>query len=440
MLTKVFFSAIAAIFMTSCVMASATPADYEQNEDYMQWGFRHSRVAATGASSFAIDCDGNLWGWGTLFLEFYRTSMRPWTAQRDFSPMKILEGVVHVSAENGRAMAITYDGVLWGWGASGLGCGSFATHPLPVKIMEDVAYVSVGWAHVAAITNDGGLWVWGGNWFGQLGFDSSSERVFAGTCFYEANEMMDIFFYFDISTGGIVRFVEFAEGYWWMRYAKSQANPIRVMDDVIAVSSRTGVTMAITKDGVLWALNSEYRFGSETRGHNPYPVKIMSDATSLSTGLSLALITGSDGGIYAWGDSSGGQLGKSIDNINFSRPTRVMDDVSYIFPGQGYTLIIKGSGDLWLWGTHPIYIWGDEMHPIEILSFHPYPIKIMSDVAYVSAGCLHTLVLKNDGSLWSWGINRSGRLGDGTTENRYSPIRVMPDKFGAEDEETDYRN
>jgi alpha-tubulin suppressor-like RCC1 family protein len=42
----------------------------------------------------------------------------------------------------------------------------------------------------------------------------------------------------------------------------------------------------------------------------------------------------------------------------------------------------------------------------------------------IDAGAFHTLVVKNDGTVWAWGYNTSNQLGDGTSENRYTPVRV----------------
>ena len=51
--------------------------------------------------------------------------------------------------------------------------------------------------------------------------------------------------------------------------------------------------------------------------------------------------------------------------------------------------------------------------------------KNITDITAISAGGTHALALKNDGTVWAWGSNYSGQLGDGTTTDRYTPLQVI---------------
>ena len=48
----------------------------------------------------------------------------------------------------------------------------------------------------------------------------------------------------------------------------------------------------------------------------------------------------------------------------------------------------------------------------------------LEDVADISTGWLHSLAIKSDGTVWAWGDNRFGQLGDGTYKDREKPIQV----------------
>jgi hypothetical protein len=97
-----------------------------------------------------------------------------------------------------------------------------------------------------------------------------------------------------------------------------------------------------------------------------------------------------------------------------------MDDVICVAAGDGHSLAVKTDGSLWAWGNNTLGQLGDGTN----LSRNK-PVKIMDGVFSVAAKEFHSLALKKDGSLWAWGNNEYGQLGDGTTINRYTPVKIM---------------
>ena len=83
---------------------------------------------------------------------------------------------------------------------------------------------------------------------------------------------------------------------------------------------------------------------------------------------------------------------------------------------------VKSDGSLWAWGNNSNGKLGDGTTTDRIM-----PVKVMDDVMIVDAGYYHTMAVKTDSSLWAWGGNENGRLGDGTLINRSSPIKIMDD-------------
>jgi alpha-tubulin suppressor-like RCC1 family protein len=92
--------------------------------------------------------------------------------------------------------------------------------------------------------------------------------------------------------------------------------------------------------------------------------------------------------------------------------------------GEYHIIAIKTDGTLWAWGKNDSGQLGDGTKEERI---SPVKIGTDNDWAYVSVGWNHSVALKTDGTLWAWGRNRCGELGDGTEEDRISPVRIGTD-------------
>ena len=90
-----------------------------------------------------------------------------------------------------------------------------------------------------------------------------------------------------------------------------------------------------------------------------------------------------------------------------------------ISAGGFHTIAIKTDGSLWAWGRNDIGQLGDGT-TINKNS----PVQIATNWAKISAGFYHTIAIKTDGSLWAWGSNGFGQLGDGTTTNSNIPLVI----------------
>ena len=102
-----------------------------------------------------------------------------------------------------------------------------------------------------------------------------------------------------------------------------------------------------------------------------------------------------------------------------------MEDVISVSLGVAHTMAVTSDGTLWTWGCNLFGAIGDGT--IGESENRGSPFKAMNDVVYISAGKDYSMAITSDGVLWAWGNNERGQLGDGTLDNRAVPTKIMED-------------
>ncbi len=263
----------------------------------------------------------------------------------------------------------------------------------PVNNTNTEAILAAGFNHSAIIKNDGTLWTWGNNYSGQLGNGNTTD------------------------------------------YDTPNGTPMQVTSGVKSVAAGPEYTMAIKKDGTLWSWGSNEwgRLGDGTNTDRLAPVQVMTGVKSVALGNGHTLVIKEDGTLWAWGRNSCGQLG-DYDILNGGvrkdrvTPVQIMSGIKSVAAGNCYTMIIKDDDTLWAWGSNCFGQMFDDTH------IGPYaaslaPVRLMSQVQSIAAGVEHCMVLKKDGTLWTWGHNNCGQLGNGTATEygipNANPVQVM---------------
>ena len=195
---------------------------------------------------------------------------------------------------------------------------------------------------------------------------------------------------------------------------------------------------AIKTDGTLWTWgrNTFGQLGDGTDINSGTPIKIMDNVVAVSLGANHSAAIKTDGTLWTWGRNTFGQLGNGTD-INSGTPIKIMDDVVCVSLSNNYNTELQGNranlkshsaavktdGSLWTWGWNEYGQLGNG----NISYYDETPKKIMDDAVFVSLGEGHSAAIKDDGSLWTWGNNSCGQLGDGTTDDRSTPTKIMDD-------------
>jgi len=305
--------------------------------------------------------------------------------------------VTSIAAANSTSVALMDDGTVWQWGYYG-GSVDWAT---PQKIpIDDVKQVAVGDNHVLALKTDGTVWAWGSNDYGQLGQGS-------------------------------------------MNYAGSPV-PVQVsgLEGITAISAGGSHCLALESNGVVWAWgeNAHGILGDGTDVDRYAPeMSEINNVLAFDAGDSgHALAVKSDGTVWAWGFNYMGQLGEGgeslhdqgilslgpdEDNYNPDMVRGIANAVA-VAAGGAHSVALDKNGTVWAWGSNSDGQLGiGTVGGSDLTS--PAPVPGLNGVKAIAAGMYYTLALDDNGTVWAWGSNGDGEIGNASATSTATPVQVL---------------
>jgi alpha-tubulin suppressor-like RCC1 family protein len=221
-------------------------------------------------------------------------------------------------------------------------------------------------------------------------------------------------------------------------YGPVVSTPIQVpgLGDVVAVAAGYGHSLALKSDGTVWAwgFNGHGQLGdgtTETR-KTPFQVSGLAGVVKIAAGDAHSVAVKGDGTVWAWGSNVGGQLGDGTTTDRLS-PVQVssLSGTATVAAGRFHNLALKDDGTVWAWGDDQFGQLGEaaELQPgPSEAQLGPLQVGGLTGVTKIAAGLTHSLALKSDGTLWAWGDNSVGELGDGQVRASDWPDRSTPVK------------
>jgi alpha-tubulin suppressor-like RCC1 family protein len=359
-----------------------------------------------GRHSIALLADGSVWTWGSNVsgkLGNGETSASYSDTSHDsFVPLKVhgpgnvgyLSAVVAISAGEGHNLALKSDGTVWAWGWNGVaqlgnGTANDAFTPVQVSGLANVVAISGRAYHCLALKSDGTVWAWGDNRYGQLGSGSTAATMV----------------------------------------------PVQVLglSNPASISAGYTVSLARMSDGTVrvWGTGLHGEMGQGQFGDHSYsPISVMglSNVTSVSADFEEPNALKSDGTMWMWGWNNLGQLGNG-NTADQNLPVQVSNLTNVLFAGptgDRNNCALKNDHTVWTWGRNYNGQLGVGTADMDL---HALPVQVpaFGDAAVTSVQTpdWHSLALESDGTLWGWGSNDHGQLGNGTTNDAHSPAPVM---------------
>jgi alpha-tubulin suppressor-like RCC1 family protein len=205
----------------------------------------------------------------------------------------------------------------------------------------------------------------------------------------------------------------------------------------VQVSGLTGVTgifgsdyqsFAVKSDGTLWGwgLNNNGQLGDGTLVDRRIPVQVagLQGVIDADGGRAFSIAADSSGNVWSWGMSTFGELGTGVANgTRKTTPVKInsLSGITAVSTGSNHAMALKSDGTVWTWGFNREGELGDGT-----IIDRAVPVKVsgLTNVIAVKAGSRHSMALKSDGTVWAWGHGREAALGDGTSTSRLTPNKV----------------
>ena len=476
------------------------------------------QIAVGNTHNLALDTDGNVWGWGVNSNNSLgRTASKPVNLG--------ISNVKKIAANNDQSMILTTDGYVYVWGLNEngeLGTGTYNTVKTPTLLnyVSDILDISLGKNHSILLTTNGKVLTSGLNVYGQTGKEEGKSNTFTqievpvtiGKISAGDNHSVllsttgDVYTFgyneqgqlglgtkqnvkiptktsvsniMDISAGKNQTIVLGANRMLYSTGSNSNGQlglgikddkllftEITKVDDMMSISCGNTYNVAIKYDGDVYGWGDYYHGTTvvKTKTNSRVPVKVGNDSTYIEEpeisvnvdgtkqiqitpkysfnvfkddeeesdfkfeSINNEIATVDEKGVVT-GVKTGTTWVKVTENSTGKQDiviVRVIEkDATYvpqIAGGDGYAAVLKGDGSIWGFGYNSDgQLGNDKLIPINI----PSQTNILATYKQVDAGKKFTLALRADGTVWAWGDNTYGVLGQGNRVSARKPVQVQ---------------
>ena len=347
----------------------------------------------------------------------------------------IFLGFSSVSLGADYTLMLKQDGTVWATGANTFGqLGiDIITRDVVTNFVRvwpgEAKAVAAGGSHSMVLKKDGSVWCTGGNAYGQFGDGSTINSDKFGSVIHGYAK--------GVAAGAQHSFVVMKDGSVWATgcNARGQLGDGSTVDrsefvEVIADSAETVSagdehSMVLMQDGsVRVSGDNEYgQLGDESTDFQDSFLEVLtSGVTAVSAGSQHSMVLKQDGSVWVTGDNAYGQLGDGLARSRHSFAQVISSGGKAIAAGYDHSIVLKQDGSVWVTGRNNYGQLGIGAMATSFTS--TFRQVISTGTKAVAAGDYHSMVLKDDGSLWGTGANLYGQLGDGSKISKNTYTRV----------------
>ena len=477
------------------------------------------QIAVGNTHNLALDVDGNVWGWGVN-----SNNALSLTAS---TPKKLgLSKIKKVVANNDQSMALTEDGYVYVWGLNSNGELGTRTYepvkePTQLTYVNDILDIAIGRNHTLLLTEGGKVLTSGSNLYGQTAKTDGKSNVFEEIHLDElvgriaAGDNHSVL----LTVGGeVYTFGYNVKGQLGSGDNKNITTPTKVsgISNIMQISAGKNQTIVLSSDRRLYSTGSnaqgELGIGNNEDKARFTEITAVNDFMSISCGNTYNVAIKYDGDVYGWGDYYHG-LQKVKTKTNSRIPVKIGNDSSYasepeitlslygtkqinvtpkytfnvykedeidndfkftslneniatvdktgkvtglgvgitwvkatevssgkenvvivkvteegqkyypqVAGGENYAAVLKADGSIWSFGYNSDgQLGNDKLVPVNV----PSQTNILATYKKVVAGKAFTMALREDGTIWAWGDNTYGVLGQGNRSSAKKPIQVQ---------------
>ncbi len=401
-------------------------------------------IAAGAVAGYAVTAAGQVYAWGDNSSGELGANCSTSTCATPVQVAGLPSGVTQISAGGvwwDSTYALTGSGEVYAWGMNnagqlGTGCttSSCSTPVVVAGLPSDVTQISAGGWHALAATADGTVYGWGENANNQLGAGCTTSSCstpvavtgLGGPATAISATEADSY----AVVGGIVK--------GWGDISQHQLGRLGGGSTPADVGTLFGGTLGvgpvaqdmalIESDGstVAWGLNSTGQVGDNSTTNVGDPVTLWALGCPLAEGVGDTLAVQPDGSVWAWGSNTAGEVGSGCSGSSCLTPVQVpgLSDVATVASGLDTSYALESNGTLYAWGDNSS---GGLGNGSTINSTTPVAVQLptRTDVVAVAAGFEFAAALTSTGTVYAWGSNAQGQLGTGcTTSSCTTPVAV----------------